>query len=283
MNQYEVDANSSSITAVIGVFAMRIDVTCCSTPSSVTRKLSAFSPGTNWRVLSSSTFTSRFTIGTSTRIEKVSLFGFFTFSSAGAGGGASSVFFFGSTIPLLPVSGPLSSVVGGGAGFCCCGVAGCCCCAGALCAVIGAAPPATRLTTRPTAPTQTRLMPAAPKPIGDSRSFTPVLRHTCPLRRASSRHVSRPVSPPCPLVSRLSYLESVLESVTKRTKGRRGVPAAHSRASRASYQGKRSVGDRPDQRSTPIITHPASRAKAAKCFALLGQPPRENPPHISLV
>jgi hypothetical protein len=69
MNGHDVDANSNSSTAVMGVFTVRSDCTCCSTPSSSTRKFSAFSPGTNWCVLSSKTLTFRLTIGTSTRIE----------------------------------------------------------------------------------------------------------------------------------------------------------------------------------------------------------------------
>jgi hypothetical protein len=50
-------------------------------------------------------------MGTSTRIEKISPFGFFIFSSEGAGGGVSSSFFLGRTM-LLSVVGPPSSVVG---------------------------------------------------------------------------------------------------------------------------------------------------------------------------
>src|SRR5581483_5752733 len=107
--------------------------------------------------------TSRFTIGTSTRIENVSLFGFLIFSSAGAGGGASSVLFFGSTIPSVPVSGPaLSSVVVGGVGFCCCAGG----LAGVLCAHTGDATTPARVNPRPTANNPARFIPAAPTPFG---------------------------------------------------------------------------------------------------------------------
>src|SRR5665213_56433 len=119
---YEVEANSSSITAVMGVWVTRRLCTRCSTPSSTTRNWSAFRPGTNWWVLSRSTLTLRFTIGTSTRMEKIWPSGFFTFSSAGAGGTTSAgSFFFGTSIGTS-VCGPESSVVGGvagGVGFCC--------------------------------------------------------------------------------------------------------------------------------------------------------------------
>src|SRR3981081_32440 len=75
------------MTAVMGVWATRTLVMVWGTPSSRIRKLFALRPGTNWWVLSRTTLASMLTMGTSTRREDVSLFGFLTLGAAGGGGG----------------------------------------------------------------------------------------------------------------------------------------------------------------------------------------------------
>src|ERR1039458_6856284 len=109
-------ANSSSMTAVIGVWTMRRVSTFCSTPSSRTRNLSLVRPGMNWWFLSRMTLTSTSTTGTSTRREKVSPLGFLTVGSAGAGGGggSSDSFFLGMTMGPLSIAGPPESGVWSG-------------------------------------------------------------------------------------------------------------------------------------------------------------------------
>src|SRR5271168_5441191 len=96
------------MTAVMGVWMVWTLVMVWGTPSSRMRKLGALRPGTNWWVLSRMTLTSRLTMGTSTRREKVSLLGFLTLGSAGAagGGGTSASFFFLRTMVPLSVAGP---------------------------------------------------------------------------------------------------------------------------------------------------------------------------------
>src|ERR1017187_9001667 len=121
-------ANSSSMTAVMGVWTMRRVSTFCSTPSSRTWNLSLVRPGMNWWFLSRMTLTSTSTTGTSTRREKVSPLGFLTTGSAGAGGGggSSDSFFLGMTMGPLSIEGPPASGVwsGGWAGLWAEGAAG---------------------------------------------------------------------------------------------------------------------------------------------------------------
>src|ERR1017187_9242688 len=90
MRYQELAANSSSMTAVMGGWEMRTVSTFSSTPSSRTRNLLAVRPGANWGFLSKMTLTSTLTIGTSTRMEKVSPPGFLPLGCSGATGAGGS-------------------------------------------------------------------------------------------------------------------------------------------------------------------------------------------------